>query len=112
MLCPQLHELRAKEVLVVARAFSVERLPDPAFEVWAEADSASEAASASAASAWRERALELCLESLRRHESFLDSSWVSLLPFKPPSAIAYLELRVLSIEWLGGWLGGVLLVPI
>ncbi|CAE7277643.1 unnamed protein product [Symbiodinium necroappetens] len=71
LLCPQLHELRAKELLVVARAFSVERLPD---SVWAS--------EASEASEWRERALELCLESLRRHESFLDSSWVSLLPFK------------------------------
>ena len=94
LLCPQLHELRAKELLVVARAFSVERLPD---SVWAS--------EASEASEWRERALELCLESLRRHESFLDSSWVSLLPFKPHSWHS-LEFRVLCYLML------VLLVPI
>ncbi|CAJ1371048.1 unnamed protein product, partial [Effrenium voratum] len=68
ILAPQLHELRAKEVLVVARAFSAERMPDACFhrDAWL----------------WRERALDLCLQSLRRHESFLDSSWASLLPLK------------------------------
>ena len=53
---------------MVARAFSAERMPDACFhrDAWL----------------WRERALDLCLQSLRRHESFLDSSWASLLPLK------------------------------
>ncbi|CAE8614623.1 unnamed protein product [Polarella glacialis] len=67
---PQLHELRAKEVLVVARAFSAARLPEL---VSAEEPSAA---------LWREQALDHCLESLRRHENFLESSWTILLPFK------------------------------
>eukprot|EP00930_Biecheleria_cincta_P050549 TRINITY_DN35733_c0_g1_i1.p1 TRINITY_DN35733_c0_g1~~TRINITY_DN35733_c0_g1_i1.p1 ORF type:complete len:178 (-),score=39.97 TRINITY_DN35733_c0_g1_i1:41-574(-) len=69
-LAPQLHELRAKDVLVVARAFSPCRLPD---FLWP---------ASSEASVWRELALEHCFESLRRHENFLDSSWNTLLPFK------------------------------
>ena len=91
----------------MARAFAPERLPDSAWEeslerAWRERKREEGESSAPprfaalslttffsnffqdpAASLWREKALELCLESLRRHESFLDSSWVSLLPFKP-----------------------------
>eukprot|EP00913_Durusdinium_trenchii_P001239 g1142.t1 len=71
ILAPQMHELRAKEVLVVARAFSVDRLPN---FLWRDAAEGPEG--------WRERALDLCFQSLRRHEHFLDSSYESLLPFK------------------------------
>lgn len=70
ILAPQLHDLRAKEVLVVARAFSVDRIPD---SLWNGAEEPSR---------WRERALDHCFQSLRRHEHFLDTSYFTLLPFK------------------------------
>ena len=59
-LAPQLHDLRAKDVLVVARALSPERLPDT---FWSQQ---------APAARWREQGLELCFESLRRHEHFLE----------------------------------------
>ena len=80
---------------MVARAIgSPERLPN---SIWAK-EAEAEAAEAEA-SEWRERGLELCLESLRRHESFLDSSWVSLLPFKPHS----FKHSAHSLESYGVW---------
>lgn len=65
---PQLHELRAREVLVVARALGAYQL------LREEKDEASLALAPSA--------LERCFENLRRHEPFLESSWHTLLPFK------------------------------
>lgn len=65
-LSPQLHDLRAKEVLAIARSISLCPVPDPAQDLCD----------------WREQALENCLESLRRHEHFLESSWNTLLPLK------------------------------
>ena len=54
---------------MVARAFSPERIPDV---LWKTEDGPH----------WRERALDLCFQSLRRHEHFLDCSYFTLLPFK------------------------------
>lgn len=88
-LLPQLHELRAREVLVVARSMSAWRFPGNRAikelpedvqallglceEVETEADSPAP---------WRECVVERCLENLRRHEHFLEVSWQTLLPLK------------------------------
>lgn len=80
LLAPQLHDLRAREVLVVARAFSPERIPDVLWSRHLPGETAE--SSESAGRSWRERALDLCFQSLRRHEHFLDSSYFTLLPLK------------------------------
>lgn len=102
-LVPQLHELRAREVLVVARSLSAGRLPgdcdrDIPSGVLLNTGAAGAAVVASAPAeelgsveaaphtgapaSWRERVVDSCFESLRRHEHFLESSWNTLLPFK------------------------------
>jgi len=99
-LVPHLHELRAREVLVVARALSASRLPGKlpqsvegaaALLSAGGAGTAVPAAGAAAdmiagtpgaPSTWRELAVESCFENLRRHEHFLEASWNTLLPLK------------------------------
>merc|ERR1740129_798102 len=68
LLTPQLHELRAKELIGVARSLGACQAavpPQPA-----------------AQQSWKERLVESCIENLRRHEHYLESSWRTLLPFK------------------------------
>jgi len=91
-LVPHLHELRAREVLVVARALSASRFPGPLAEkslrenvaaylgVGGAAETQGQLAGAPAS--WRERAVDSCFENLRRHEHFLEASWNTLLPLK------------------------------
>jgi len=98
-LLPHLHELRARDVLVVARSMSAWRLPGrlaPELEAsltgalaaaplahGAEDDAEEEGGRASGAEqSWRERLVEYCFENLRRHEHWLESSWNTLLPLK------------------------------
>lgn len=45
-------------------------------------------------SRWRERALDLCFQSLRRHEHFLDTTYFALLPFKLLCCLIALRTRM------------------
>jgi len=65
LLKPQLHDLRAREVLAVARALGASRLELGAAE-----------------EAWKADLACGCFEALRRHEFYLESAWNTLLPFK------------------------------
>jgi len=86
-LLPQLHELRAKEVIAVARAVGAYQLPASANgnpgagleDVPAVAAAAGEEAPALSL---KEQVADRCFENLRRHEHFLESSWHALQPFK------------------------------
>eukprot|EP00438_Fugacium_kawagutii_P023783 Skav213344 [mRNA] locus=scaffold3340:533958:536657:+ [translate_table: standard] len=93
LLAPQLHDLRAREVLVVARAFSPDRIPDALWST--NLPGVATVTVESAGRTWRERALDLCFQSLRRHEHFLDSSYFTLLPFKLLCHLLLFESSVL-----------------
>ena len=98
LLVPHLHELRAREVIIVARAIAFCQVPG---HLWlsqecsvgaaaVEGHNVAQTAPLAAMSCveepvldlWRERLAEICLESLRRHEHYLEASWQTLLPFK------------------------------
>lgn len=66
LLQPQLHDLRAREIIGVARALGASRV----------------AVGGAQEDAWKEHLARSCLESLRRHEHYLEAAWNTLLPFK------------------------------
>lgn len=106
LLAPHLHELRAREVINVARALGACQFPDsgapgggsldtdstqsaadagepPALqEPAAPAGQGDGPVSDAAAFEWKEHVVRSCIENLRRHEYFLESAWFALLPFK------------------------------
>jgi len=86
-LLPQLHELRAKEVIAVARAVGAYQLPAPASSLPSPGPEDAPAAPCSEAGAGpalslKEQVADRCFENLRRHEHFLEMSWHALQPFK------------------------------
>jgi len=87
-LIPQLHELRAREVIHVARMFGAYQLPLTAcgdeMDLGGPNVTRGDTDSLPVGSPMLRPAsvVERCFESLRRHEPFLESSWHTLLPFK------------------------------
>lgn len=88
VLIPQLHELRAREVIHVARMFGAYQLPllarGEGLDLGGPHAIRGDTGSLPAGTPMLRPAsvVERCFESLRRHEPFLESSWHTLLPFK------------------------------
>lgn len=108
LLVPHFHELRARELLAAARAFGACHFPESSTNLFGDstigivetpvgelpssglqapalhcpvADASGEEASAvhPQTAAWKEHVVQICFESLRRHEHFLEASWHTLL---------------------------------